>query len=204
MCNHTPKGMALPKTEKRKRKIISVVKASQKSLQVIIENIHDPHNVSAIFRTCDSVGIGKVSLVYNLDEFPKIGKKSSASAYKWVKKEKFKTMKDCTAKLKQNGYKVFVSSIAENSKNIYDLDLTQKTAIVFGNEHRGVSKEAEKIADEKFIIPMYGMVQSLNVSVAAAVVLYEALRQRREKGMYDKSEFSNEELDSKINEWINK
>jgi tRNA (guanosine-2'-O-)-methyltransferase len=192
------------KTEKRKNKITSVIKSRQKSLHVVLENIHDPHNVSAIFRTCDSVGIGKVSLVYNLDEFPKIGKKSSASAYKWVGKEKFKTMKDCAAKLKENGYKIFVSSITKDSKNIYDLDLTQKTAIVFGNEHRGVSKEAEQVADEKFVIPMYGMVQSLNVSVAAAVVLYEALRQRRIKAMYNKSEFSKEELDSKINKWMKK
>lgn len=192
------------KTEKRKNKITSVIKSRQKSLHVVLENIHDPHNVSAIFRTCDSVGVGKVSLVYNLDEFPKIGKKSSASAYKWVEKEKFKTMKDCTTKLKQDGYKIFVSSIVEDSKNIYDIDLTKKTAIIFGNEHRGVSKEAEVVADEKFIIPMYGMVQSLNVSVAAAVVLYEAQRQRKIKGMYDKSEFSKKELNSKIEEWLRK
>jgi len=192
------------KTQKRTNKIISVIQVRQKSLHVVIENIHDPHNVSAIFRTCDSVGVGKVSLVYNIEKFPKIGKKSSASAFKWVEREKFKSIKDCAAKLKEEGYKIFVSSIAQDSKNIYDLDFTQKTAVVFGNEHRGVSKEAEEIADEKFIIPMYGMVQSLNVSVAAAVVLYEALRQRRIKGMYDKSEFSEGELGMKIKQWINK
>jgi len=192
------------KTQKRTNKIISVIQVRQKSLHVVIENIHDPHNVSAIFRTCDSVGVGKVSLVYNIEKFPKIGKKSSASAFKWVEREKFKSVKDCAAKLKDEGYKIFVSSIAQDSKNIYDLDFTQKTAVVFGNEHRGVSKEAEEIADEKFIIPMYGMVQSLNVSVAAAVVLYEALRQRRIKGMYDKSEFSEGELGMKIKQWINK
>jgi len=191
----------LPKTEKRTNKITSVIHARQKSLQVVIENVHDPHNVSAIFRTCDSVGVGKVSLVYNIEEFPKIGKKSSASAYKWIEKQKFKSINDCASKLKAEGYKIIVSSIAEGSKNIYELDLTQKVALIFGNEHRGVSKEAEEIADEKFIIPMYGMVQSLNVSVAAAVVLYEALRQRKLKGMYDNSEFTDEELESKIKEW---
>jgi tRNA (guanosine-2'-O-)-methyltransferase len=168
---------------------------------VVIENIHDPHNVSAIFRTCDSVGVQKVFLVYNHEVFPKIGKKSSASAYKWVEKERFKSIKDCAVKLKTEGYKIFVSSIAHDSKNIYDLNLAHKTVLVFGNEHRGVSKEAEEIADEKFIIPMYGMVQSLNVSVAAAVVLYEALRQRRIKGMYKTSEFSQEEIGAKIEEW---
>jgi tRNA (guanosine-2'-O-)-methyltransferase len=192
------------KTEKRTNKITSVIKSRQKSLHVVFENIHDPHNVSAIFRTCDSVGVGKVSLVYNLEAFPKIGKKSSASAYKWVEKEKYKNIKDCFESLKKSGFKVLVSSISPDSKSIYDFDLTKKTAIVFGNEHRGVSKEAEEHADDKFIIPMFGMVQSLNVSVAAAICLYEALRQRIIKGMYDKSEFSKEELNSKIEEWIKK
>ena len=192
------------RSEKRTNKIVSVIKSRQKSLHVVFENIHDPHNVSAIFRTCDSVGVGNVSLVYNIEPFPKIGKKSSASAYKWVEREKYKNIKDCFASLKKDGFKILVSSIKEGSKSIYDLDLTQKTAIVFGNEHRGVSKEAEEIADEKFIIPMFGMVQSLNVSVAAAICLYEALRQRINKGMYNQSEFSEEELNSKIEEWINK
>ena len=189
--------MKTTRSEKRTNKIISVIKSRQKS-------IHDPHNVSAIFRTCDSVGIGKVSLVYNLDEFPKIGKKSSASAYKWVEKENYKNIKECLGSLKKKKFKIFVSSISDDSKSIYDLDLTQNVALVFGNEHRGVSSEAESLADEKFIIPMHGMVQSLNVSVAAAVVLYEALRQRSLKRMYDKSEFSGQELNSKIEEWLSK
>jgi tRNA (guanosine-2'-O-)-methyltransferase len=189
------------RSERRTNKIISVIKSRQKSLHVVFENIHDPHNVSAIFRTCDSVGVGKVSLVYNVESFPKIGKKSSASAYKWVEKEKYKSIRDCFEILEKDGFKILVSSISSDSKSIYDLDLTQKTAIVFGNEHRGVSKVAEELADEKFIIPMFGMVQSLNVSVAAAICLYEALRQRMIKGMYDKSEFSDEELEMKINEW---
>ena len=186
---------------KRTNKIISVISFRQRSLHVVLENIHDPHNVSAIFRTCDSVGVGRVSLVYNIEPFPKIGKKSSASAYKWVEREKYKNIKDCALLLKKDGFKVLVSSITDSSKSIYDFDLTKKTAIVFGNEHRGVSKEAEEIADEKFIIPMFGMVQSLNVSVAAAICLYEASRQRSLKGMYDKSEFSKDELEMKINEW---
>ena len=189
-------------SEKRTNKIISVISSRQKSLHVVLENIHDPHNVSAIFRTCDSVGVGRVSLVYNIEPFPKIGKKSSASAYKWVEREKYKNIKDCALLLKKDGFKVLVSSITDSSKSIYDFDLTKKTAIVFGNEHRGVSKEVEEIADEKFIIPMFGMVQSLNVSVAAAICLYEASRQRSLKGMYDKSEFSKDELEMKINEWI--
>lgn len=189
------------KTEKRLEKISRVVKSRQHSLTVVMENIHDPHNVSAIFRTCDAVGISKVSLVYTIESFPRIGKKSSASAFKWVDKEKYKSIEDCYAELRNNGYKIFASSLTEKSKNLYELDLTQKTAIVVGNEHRGVSETAAKLADEVFLIPQFGMVQSLNVSVATAVILYEALRQRLQKGMYDKSELDDNTLENLIDEW---
>ncbi len=83
--------MKQTRTEKRINKIRAVVSKRQPSLKIILENIHDPHNVSAIFRTCDAAGIPKVSLLYNIEKFPKIGKKSSASAFKWIEKEKFKT-----------------------------------------------------------------------------------------------------------------
>lgn len=189
------------RTEKRKNKIVSVIKARQNSLSVVLENIHDPHNVSAIFRTCDAVGVPKVSLVYDIDQFPKIGKKSSASALKWVEKEKYKSINECYDSLHENGFKIYASALSENAKNLYELDLTKKVAIVLGNEHRGVSGHAAELADEKFLIPMYGMVQSLNVSVAAAVILYEAMRQRYQKGMYKKSDKNDQELESLIEKW---
>ena len=189
------------KTEKRIEKITRVIKSRQHSLTVVFENIHDPHNVSAIFRTCDAVGIPKVNLIYNSETFPKIGKKSSASAFKWVEKTKYKTVDKCYSDLRNNGFKIYASSLNENSKNLYDLDLTQKVAIVVGNEHRGVSEEAAKLADEVFLIPQIGMVQSLNVSVATAVILYEAMRQRMKKGMYKKSEMDDSALEKMIDEW---
>ncbi len=169
-----------------------------------MENIHDPHNVSAIFRTCDAVGIPKVNLIYNQELFPRIGKKSSASTFKWVDKEKFKSVDECYNELRKNGYKIFASSLTRKSKSIYDLDLTAKTAIVVGNEHRGVSDSAAELADEVFLIPQFGMVQSLNVSVATAVVLYEALRQRLRKGMYEESEFDEKTAESMIDKWCEK
>jgi len=192
------------RTEKRIAKVNKVLKARQDSLRLVIENIHDPHNVSAIFRTCDAVGVPKVSLLYNLDEFPKIGKKSSASAFKWVEKKKFKSIDKCYSDLREDGFKIYASALNENSKNLYDLDLSDKVAIVLGNEHRGVSEEAAEAADESFMIPMYGMVQSLNVSVAAAVILYEALRQRSIKGMYSNSQQTGEELIEKTESWLKK
>jgi tRNA (guanosine-2'-O-)-methyltransferase len=192
------------RTEKRIEKIKWVVSKRQPSLRVVIENIHDPHNVSAIFRTCDAAGIPKVSLVYNVEKFPKIGKKSSASAYKWIEREKFKTAEECYSQLRKEKYVIYASSLNSDSKSLYDLDFTKKTAIIFGNEHRGLSKEAEDFADERFFIPMYGMVQSLNVSVSAAISIYEALRQRTLKGLYDNSEMSVKELKSMIEEWSKK
>ena len=189
------------KTEKRKQKIISVVHARQKSLRIVLENIHDPHNVSAIFRTCDAVGVTKVSLLYTVEKFPKIGKKSSASAFKWVEKEKFKDVEACYNNLRTEGFLILASSKCSDAVSLFDLDLTQKTAIVLGNEHRGVSEEAVKLADKKFLIPMCGMVQSLNVSVASAVVLYEAFRQRFKKNMYKKTEYSSEEMEELLQSW---
>ena len=196
--------MRSTKTEKRLQKINSVIRSRQHSLTVVMENIHDPHNVSAIFRTCDAAGIPKVNLIYNYESFPRIGKKSSASAYKWVDKEKYKSVDECYSELRKNGFKIFASSLTEESKNLYDLDLTQKAAIVIGNEHRGVSDTAVNLADEVFLIPQFGMVQSLNVSVATAIIVYEALRQRLQKGMYNKSELDEDTLEQMIDKWCEK
>jgi tRNA (guanosine-2'-O-)-methyltransferase len=191
-------------TERRKNKIIEVVNHRQNSLHLVLENIHDPHNVSAIFRTCDAVGIPKVSLIYNYEKFPKIGKKSSASAFKWVEKEKYNSVNECYSNLRSNGFQIYASTLKPNSKNLFDLNLSNKTAIVMGNEHRGISDEAAEEADELFFIPMFGMVQSLNVSVAAAITLYEAARQRKLKGMYEKSDLPEELLQLRLNEWLTK
>lgn len=192
------------RSEKRLQKITKVLKSRQHSFRVVLENIHDPHNVSAIFRTCDAVGVPKISLIYYLEKFPKIGKKSSASAFKWIEKEKFNNVNECYESLRKEGFKIYASSISEDAIDFYKLDFKKKAAIVLGNEHRGVSDEAANLADRKFKIPMYGMVQSLNVSVAAAVVLYEALRQRMKKGFYDKSELSENVLEDLIEKWAKK
>ena len=196
--------MKQTRTEKRIEKIRAVVSKRQPSLKIILENIHDPHNVSAIFRTCDAAGIPKVTLLYNTEPFPKIGKKSSASAFKWIEREKFKSVDECYKQLRSEGYKIYASSISADVKDLYKIDFTGKSAIVMGNEHRGVSKEAEDLADEKFYIPMYGMIQSLNVSVSAAITIYEVLRQRTAIGMYDKSELNKEQIEVLINKWSKK
>jgi len=167
----------------------------------VLENIHDPHNVSAILRSCDAAGVPKVSLIYNYEKFPRIGKKSSASAFKWVDREKFDTVEACYTRLRSQGFTILASSLNDTSKNFYDFDLTRKTAIVIGNEHRGISAEAEQLADSTVYIPMFGMIQSLNVSVSAAIMLYEAARQRMVKQMFERSDLSGQELEALIQEW---
>ncbi len=192
------------KTDKRVEKISKTAGNRQFSLHLVLENIHDPHNASAIFRTCDAVGIPKVSLLYNYEKFPKVSRISSASANKWVEKEKFSTVDECVDKLRSEGFKIYASMLSEEAVDFYDLDLTEKVAIVVGNEHRGISSEMAEKADKVFYIPMHGMIQSLNVSVATAVVLFEAKRQRLLKGMYPSKDLSKKELDALIDDWCSK
>ena len=113
-------------------------------------------------------------------------------------------LKNAISDFHSRGFKIYASALNDNSKNLFDLDLSGKVAIVLGNEHRGVSEEAAELADETFMIPMHGMVQSLNVSVAAAVILYEALRQRMLKGMYNKTDINNDQFAELTEAWLKK
>lgn len=193
-------------TPKRLHKIAGVVSKRQKYLTIVLENIHDPHNVSAILRSADATGIDKVYLIYNTNKFPKIGRISSGSAKKWIELVRYSNAADCFKELKKHKYRIYSSHIGEAKKNrsLFELDLAKRTALVFGNEHTGVSEEALDLCDKTFSIPMYGMVQSLNVSVSVAVCIYEALRQRELKGMYNKSSYSKTELKDKLKIYTNK
>jgi tRNA (guanosine-2'-O-)-methyltransferase len=135
-----------------------------------------------MLRSADAVGVLRVHLVYARDEFPKLGKKSSASATKWVKRTKHASVRECYDALRAEGFTICATHLGRRSVPLHDLDLTKKVALVFGNEHRGVSDEAAELADVNFQIPMVGMIESLNVSVACAVTLYEAFRQRLAAG----------------------
>jgi len=188
-------------TERRQEKIVSVLRHRQPDITLVMENVHDPHNVSAVLRSADAVGLLEVQLLYVDEEFPKLGKKSSASAVKWVQRRKFTAVKDCYQCLRAEGFTILATQIGAHSQSIYESDLTKKVALVFGNEHRGVSKEAAALADGLIQIPMVGMIQSLNVSVACAVTLYEAFRQRHAAGMYEKSALPEEAFKKLFDDW---
>jgi tRNA (guanosine-2'-O-)-methyltransferase len=192
------------RTERRLQKIRRVLRQRQPDLTVVLENIHDPHNVSAVLRSADAVGIAEVHLVYTTEEFPRIGRKSSASASKWVGRRKWRTVQECYSDLRQQGFRIYASQLNSESLCLFDLDLKNKVALVFGNEHQGVSEEAAALADARFVIPMYGVIESLNVSVACAVSMYEALRQRLEHGDYSKPKLSDTVLQTLAGGWIKK
>lgn len=192
------------KSERRVEKLSRAVRYTQPDLTVVLENVHDPHNVSAILRSCDAVGVRKVDLLYTAESFPKIGKKSSASAYKWVERSHFKSVEACYTSLRNEGFIVAASVVSAESVSLYDLDLCQKVALVFGNEHRGVSCEAASGADKQFQIPMHGMVQSLNVSVACAITLFEALRQRMKSGDTEIPKLSSDDIGKMLENWERK
>lgn len=173
-------------TPAREKKFREVISKRQQTLTVILENIHDPHNISAILRTCDAVGILEVYVINTRDTLKKkLGKKSSASARKWVNVNYYSSVEDCVKTLKIKGHAIYATHLSSDAVNLYDLDLAKPVALAFGNEHAGVSEELLGCADGNFIIPMMGMIPSLNVSVACAVSLYEALRQRLKEKLYD-------------------
>lgn len=176
-----------PRTERRQARIRSVLERRQPDLTVVMENIHDPHNVSAILRSCDAVGVLRTHAVYTVEDPPPgaFARQTSASAAKWVEVERHRSLDDCYERLRAEDFTILVTSIGPDARRLYDCDLRVPVALVLGNEMRGVSKRASDWADGAIQIPMAGMVESLNVSVACAVCLYEAYRQRAAAGDYE-------------------
>jgi tRNA (guanosine-2'-O-)-methyltransferase len=183
-------------TPERREKFEKVVSQRQFDLTVILENVHDPHNIGAVLRSCDSVGIREIFVLYTDESLTEenlvAGKSSSSGARKWVDVHYFTDAKKCFEEIKKRYEKVFCTHLSGNAKGLFELDLTQSVALLFGNEHEGVSEEVLKYCDGNFMIPQMGMVKSLNISVACAVTLYEAARQRIEKGFYKTNPTGNE------------
>lgn len=176
-------------TEQRLNRFKQVVANRQHDLTVILENVHDPHNIGAVLRSCDSIGIREIFVLYTepgLQKLDKLemGRRTSSGARKWVDIRFYTDVEDCFTEVKQRYQHVLATHLDAEAKTLYELDLTQSTALLFGNEHDGLSREALAYATGNFIIPQMGMVKSLNISVACAVTLYEAFRQRTLSGQY--------------------
>ena len=192
-------GMLYTMTTRRYHRILQVLSKRQPDLSILAEDVYKPHNLSAMLRSCDAVGIGTVHAVNPTGGIPTYNE-TSASADKWVELVVHRTLPDAIETLPQT--QLFAAHLSDDAVDYRDVDYTRPTCILFGNEKRGVTSEAAERADKHIIIPMLGMVQSLNVSVATAVILFEAQRQRRAAGLYDTPRLSNEAINAQAFEWL--
>jgi tRNA (guanosine-2'-O-)-methyltransferase len=175
-------GYLLPE---RKERIDRAVAQRTRTLVVVLEAFCDPQNVNAVLRTCDAFGVQEVHVVEGPMKPYDRNKKISQNADKWLDVVRWRSTAECLAALKARGLRIYATWLGEGSVALGELGFAAPVALVFGNEHRGVSDEALALADARFAIPMRGFVQSLNVSVAVAVTLARAVERREvERGRH--------------------
>lgn len=171
---------------RRIQRSAAVIARRQPDLTVVLENVHDPHNIAAVLRSCDAVGAMTVHVVMTREPnaTKKFSRKVSGSAAKWIEVVEHDSIEDCYRVLRQGGFQVLATALGKESVDLYHADMVQPVALVLGNEMDGLSDAAIDGADRTVFIPMMGMVESVNISVAASVALFEALRQRLAAGRY--------------------
>lgn len=189
-------------TPERYKRLTTVLNKRQPDLTVVLENVFDPHNVSAVMRTCDAVGIQDVFILNDrIPPHKKWGYRSSSTAAEWLTIHQFTNAEECFAELRKRYKKIYATHLSENATTLHQLNFTESVALVFGNETFGVSEEITKLVDGTFIIPQVGIIKSLNISVACAVTLYEAFRQKQIAGHYDTPKLGEQQLNELKKEW---
>lgn len=172
-------------SERRLKRVIETASQRQSGLMMLMEDVHNPHNLMAISRSCDAFGVQNLAFTMedeNLFDPKQLGKVSSASASKWLDYRVFEDgTRDAMTTLKNEGWHIMATWVNPDAKSIYEIDFAEhdKLVLMVGNEHAGISPTAVELADSYTYIPMQGMIESFNVSVAAALSLFEASRQRR-------------------------
>jgi len=189
-------------TPEREARLLAVLSKRQDDLTVVLENVFDPHNISAVMRTCDAVGIQDIYILNTrIPLHKKWGAKSSSSAVKWLTIHQYTNAVECFKVLRKSYDKILTTHLAADAVNLYEIDFTGRIALVFGNEHSGVSDEIRDMADGNFLIPQAGIIQSLNISVACAVCLYEAYRQKELAGHYQSRKMNDARSGELLKEW---
>ena len=189
-------------TPERKEKLTNVLSRRQPDLTIVLENVFDPHNVSAVMRTCDAVGVQDIYILNTkIPRHKKWGARSSSSAAKWLSIHQFENAEECFLSLRKRYSTILTTHLSSDAVDLYSIDLTKSIALVFGNEHSGVSEEIRTLADGNFIIPQAGIIRSLNISVACAVTMYEAFRQKTNAGHYNQQKLDNVRHKSLMEEW---
>ncbi len=167
---------------RRFQRIKNVLNSRMGDLTVLIEGVNKPHNLSAIIRTCDAAGVFQANFICDNNKV-KTFNSTAQGSQKWVKLRNHESYSKAANTLRKEGFKLYGTSLNENSIDYRDLDFTKNTCFVLGAEKWGLSKELIEQVDDSIYIPMNGMVQSLNVSVAGAILLFEAIRQRKDKNL---------------------
>lgn len=178
-------------TPARYRKIKALLAKRQPDLTLLLEEVHKPHNVSAVIRSADAVGIHRIHAVWE-DNTPLL-RGTAMGSQVWVDMQRHQSTETAITHLKSQNMQVLVTNLDDNAVDFREVDYTKPTAIVLGQEKSGATDEAIAMSHQSIVIPMLGMVQSLNVSVAAALIMYEAQRQRHNAGMYEKNSLSEAE-----------
>ena len=167
-----------------------------------MENVQDPHNISAVMRTCDAVGIQDIYILNTkIPRHKKFGPRSSSSAAKWLTVHQFEDATSCFEELRKYYQRILTTHLSTGAVSLYEINFTESVALVFGNEHSGVSDEVRALADGNFIIPQMGIIQSLNISVACAVSIYEAHRQKKQAGHYQQVSLPKDRMNELMTEW---
>lgn len=189
-------------TPQRKEKLSSVLAKRQTDITVVLENVFDPHNISAVMRTCDAVGIQDIYILNTkIPRHKKWGAKSSSSAAKWLTVHQYDNAEQCFSVLRHHYSTILTTHLSSDAVGLYEINFTRPTALVFGNEHSGVSDEIRTLANGNFIIPQVGIIRSLNISVACAVTLYEAFRQKNAAGHYNRNDMESVMKQNLWKEW---
>lgn len=188
-------------TPERKARIETVAGRRQSDLTVFLERVHKAHNVAAILRTCDAVGVMAAHAVPPTGGIPPLNH-TAQGAQRWVQLHRHHDAAAGLRKLKGQGFSLYAAHFSEHAMDFREPDYTRPTAIVLGTEKFGVSEEALAECDGEIVIPMVGMTRSLNVSVATALILYEAQRQRQAAGMYEPRSLEDEPHGSLARQWI--
>ena len=184
---------------KRLQRIIQTLSHRQNDVSVLLDEVHKPHNLSAIIRTCDAVGIPKVHAIETPDQELRTYRNSAAGSERWVHLTIHQNKKEILQQFKSEGKQILAAQLSDQAVCYRDIDFTKPTALIMGAEKWGVSSEVADQADQHIIVPMHGLVESLNVSVATALILFELERQRQAAGMYR----SNQPICQKtVFEWI--
>ncbi len=187
-------------TPERLKRLTSVLNRRQKDLTVVADEVHKGRNIAAILRTCDAVGIDKMHSVQPADGYwPYRG--TALGSEKWVEVSLSSTLEEPLTALKAEGYQLVTTAMAGGAIDYHEVDYTLPTALILGSEDEGVSDCAVGMADHLVTIPMMGMVDSFNVSVACAVILLEAQRQRQLAGMYGEVSLAKEHYQQRLFEW---